>query len=364
MSETNTMNPSNPGPDSNPNPNPGPNPTPTAGAGPLPLPSLPVSMMAASTASAPVNVPTGNVASSSQAGVARYTVSRSMARARLSFFGSVRSELVKLRSIASTWWLSGIAVLSTVGFAALFAWSIKQESHYDDKGKWMATAMPIPRSVLFECVSQSLIVAIILIGVIAILVVTGEYATSSVQMSLVVNPRRVMFMNAKAFAVAIYSFVLSLVTLLISWGVVEAMLAGSKQTPLTAKEHWLPLIVILGGAAITTLVAEFSLGLGAIARSTAGGVVIFVVIYMMATTIFGIISSLSKHMLWANWCSQLMPSSLVNTFLSGKSNELEAGMVPKGWPVPGWWQSGLIMLAWAVVFYVIGTLIVRRRDVK
>ncbi|WEV64246.1 hypothetical protein [Bifidobacterium sp. ESL0732] len=310
------------------------------------------------------NIMNPNMPSSSQAGGAGYAVNRSMSHARLSFFGSVRSELLKLRSIASTWWLSAFAVLSMVGFSALFAFSIRQESHYDEKGKWMATAMPIPRSVMFQCVSQSIAFAIILISVVAILAVTGEYATSSVQMSLVVNPRRVMFMNAKAVAVAIYSFVLSLVILLISWGLVEAMFAGAKQTPLASKERWLPLIVILGGAVITVLVAEFALGLGAMIRSTAGGVVVFVLIYTMAITIFGIISSLSKHMLWANWCSQLMPSTLVNKFLSGQTGEVEAGMVPKGWPVPGWWQSGLIMLAWAVVFYVIGTLIVRRRDVK
>ncbi|WEV42163.1 ABC transporter permease subunit [Bifidobacterium sp. ESL0682] len=289
---------------------------------------------------------------------------RSMAHAHLSFFGSIRSELLKLFSLASTLWLSAVSFLTTIGFAALFAWSIKQESYYSDQGKKLTTPIPIPHSVLFECVTQSLAIGIVLIGVVAILSITGEYATSSVQMSLVVNPRRVMFMNAKAVAVTIYSFVLSLVTLLISWGVVEAMLAGSKQTPLGAKEHWLPLIVILGGAAMTTLVAEFALGLGAMVRSTAGAVVIFVLIYTMATSIFGIISSLSKHMLWANWCSQLMPSTLVSTFLTGKASELEAGMVPKGWPVPGWWQSGLLMLAWAVVFYVIGTLIVRHRDVK
>ncbi|WEV69186.1 ABC transporter permease subunit [Bifidobacterium sp. ESL0775] len=289
---------------------------------------------------------------------------RSMAHVRLSFFGSIRSELLKLFSIASTLWLSAISFLTALGFSALFAWGIKQESHYNDKGKWMAMARPIPRSIVLECVSQSLAIGIVLIGVVAILSITGEYTTSSVQMSLVVNPRRVMFMNAKAVAVAIYSFTLSLVTLLISWGVVEVLFAGSKQTPLGSKERWLPLIVILGGAAMTTLVTEFALGLGAMVRSTAGAVVIFVVIYMMATSIFGIISNLSRHMLWANWCSRLMPSSLVNTFLTGRAAEIEAGMVPKGWPVPGWWQSGLIMLAWTVVFYVIGTLLVSKRDVK
>ncbi|WEV65646.1 hypothetical protein [Bifidobacterium sp. ESL0764] len=305
-----------------------------------------------------------NISSASQAGGARYAVNRSMSRARLSFLGSVRSELVKLRSVASTWWLSALACIIGVGISAILAVSVKQEACYDAKGKLLATPAPIPRSVVFSCIAQSLAISIVLIGVVAILAVTSEYATSSIQMALVVNPRRWMFMNAKAVAVAIHTFVLSLVMLLISWGVVAAILAGNKQTPLGSKEHWLPIIVILGGAAMITLVSEFSLGLGAIIRSTAGGVVALVAVYTMATSVFGLIFSLSKHMQWAYWCSQLMPSSLVNSFLSGQPAEVEAGMLPKGWSVPGWWQSGLIMLGWAVVFYLIGAFVVRRRDVK
>ncbi|MDF7640260.1 ABC transporter permease subunit [Bifidobacterium sp. ESL0784] len=289
---------------------------------------------------------------------------RSMAHVHLSFLGSIRAELLKLFSIASTWWLSAISVLLTVGFAAMFAWSVKQESHYDARGKWMATAAPIPRTELFNCVAQSMAFAFILIGVVAILSITGEYGTSSVQMSLVVNPRRVMFMNAKAVAVAIYSFVLSLVMLLVSWGLLEAMLSGSKQTPLGSKERWLPLIVVLGGAAMVTLVAEFALGLGAMLRSTAGGVVVFIAIYTMSTSILGIIYGLSKHMQWAMELSNLMPSSLVDTFMSGPSPVSAPSQLPKGWFVPNWWQSGLLMLAWAAVFYIVGTFIVRKRDVK
>lgn len=289
---------------------------------------------------------------------------RSMSHVRLSFFGSVHAELVKLFSVASTWWLSGISFLMTIGFAGLFAWGLKQGSHYNQKGDWIATAAPIPREGIFSCVSQSMIFAIVLIGVISILAITGEYATSSVQMSLVVNPRRVMFMNAKAVAVAIYSFVFSLVMLLVSWGLFEAMLSGSKQTPLDSKERWLPLIVILGGAAMVVLVAMFALGLGAMIRSTAGAVVVFVAIYTMATSVLGTIYGLSKHMQWALELSNLMPSSSVDNFLAGPSVGSTPSPLPHGWFVPNWWQSGLIMLAWAAVFYIVGTFIVRKRDVK
>ena len=31
---------------------------------------------------------------------------------------------------------------------------------------------------------------------------------------------------------------------------------------------------------------------------------------------------------------------------------------------PTWWQSGLILLAWVVVAYAIGAIVVRRSDVK
>ena len=37
---------------------------------------------------------------------------------------------------------------------------------------------------------------------------------------------------------------------------------------------------------------------------------------------------------------------------------------PSGLFDPTWWQSGLIVLAWMVVAYIIGMMVVRRSDVK
>jgi hypothetical protein len=295
-----------------------------------------------------------------------YTTGRRMAssRLRLSFWGSVHAELVKLASLASTWWLMGITAVLLPAMAALSVWSITYVSTIDlNTGKKLGTPNPVSSAELWSSVGSNAATVALVIGIFGVMAITSEYTTSCVQASLSVNPRRVMFMNAKAVAAAAFTGVFSLLGMLLSWVIMLAMTAGSSLTPIPAKQSILPFVVILGAPVILMLMAVLAQGLGAMCRSTVGGVFSLVGLLMILSQIVSITSSFNSHLGWLASISMCLPDMSISNFMRGPNSAPNPTLVHAPFS-PVWWQSGLIFLAWTAVFYVIGVIVIRRSDVK
>jgi ABC-type transport system involved in multi-copper enzyme maturation permease subunit len=111
------------------------------------------------------------------------------------------------------------------------------------------------------------------------------------------------------------------------------------------------------------LMAVLAQGLGAMCRSTVGGVFSLVGLLMILSSIVSITSSLNSQLGWLESISMCLPGASIGTFMRGPaSGPTPTFSNPPFTPV--WWQSGLIFLAWTAVFYIIGVIVVRRSDVK
>jgi ABC-2 type transport system permease protein len=112
------------------------------------------------------------------------------------------------------------------------------------------------------------------IGVLGVLIISGEYSTGMIRSSLMAVPRRLPVLAAKVLVYAGVAFVLMLVATLISYFVTQAIVA----------EHHIQhgigdpgaLRVVVGNILFLTVLGTMCVGLGAWVRNSAGGIAAFV----------------------------------------------------------------------------------------
>ena len=202
----------------------------------------------------------------------------------------------------------------------------------------------------------------IVLAIFAVLAVTAEHSTTSIQASLTAVPRRGMFFTAKFVAVAIYVFVAQLIAMTVSLAAAELAFMGDNISGLSGSNVWkLPLTLFLGSPAIMVVVSAMAYGFGMICKSTAGGIMCVIGAVVILQTIVSIIMLASNFAKWTSILIQILPGSAVSQFLEASAN---SGLqLPPNAYVFTWWQSGLVVLAWAVIMYAIGYVIEKHRDI-
>ncbi|WP_425663818.1 ABC transporter permease subunit [Gardnerella piotii] len=307
-----------------------------------------------------------------------YKTGRSMnaQHLRLTFMHTLKSEIVKLRGLASTWWCMALAIVLPVIFSFIIAIVQKAMSKVDIKnganqGRSSAAITVGPsnkgsliasQDSIFHLVISFASVSLIVLSIFAVLAVTAEHSTTSIQASLTAVPRRGMFFTAKFIAVAIYVFVVQLIAMAVSLGAAELAFIGDSTSGLSGSNAWkLPLTLFLGSPAIMVVVAAMAYGFGMICKSTAGGIMCVIGAVMILPSVLSIIMFASNFAKWNSILIQLLPATAVEKFLGSSPNS--GAQLPPNAYVFTWWQSGLVVLAWGVVMYAIGHIVEKHRDI-
>ena len=307
-----------------------------------------------------------------------YKTGRSMnaQHLRLTFMHTLKSEIVKLRGLASTWWCMALAIVLPVIFSFIIAIVQKAMSKVDiknganqSKSSAAITVGPSDKSDLiasqesiFRLVVSFASISLIVLAIFAVLAVTAEHSTTSIQASLTAVPKRGMFFTAKFIAVAIYVFVVQLIAMAVSLGAAELAFIGDSTSGLSGSNAWkLPLTLFLGSPAIMVVVAAMAYGFGMICKSTAGGIMCVIGAVMILPSVLSIIMFASNFAKWNSILIQLLPATAVEKFLGSSPNS--GAQLPPNAYVFTWWQSGLVVLAWGVVMYAIGHVVEKHRDI-
>jgi len=182
----------------------------------------------------------------------------------------LRSELTKLGTLRSTYWSLLVAGLALGGLGMIFAAVQISE--------WSRLALQDPSLLTAERSAFSSIdaavggynLAQLAIGVLGVLVVTGEYATGMIRTSLMAVPQRLPLLWGKLTVVCGVTFALMLWFALIGFFGVQAIVASH------GVDHALgdpdALRVVIGVALYLTAVAALGVGLGALLRNTAAAI--------------------------------------------------------------------------------------------
>ena len=248
-------------------------------------------------------------------------------RGPVPFRALLRSEWTKLRSIRSTWWCTALYLL-VVGGAG-----------------WLAAASThtAPRSdVALGVALTGFGVGQLVVLVLGVLAVTTEFASGMALVSLTVAPRRTRLLLAKTLVVTLYCALLTAVLVAVCAAAAFTLTEVPGGMQLTTPEVLRPMGLQVGAAA---LVAVLAVALGTVLRSTAGAVGIG------AALVFVLPPALA---LWgkelAMRASQALPALRVgeDAFLA----------VATPWPV----GMGIVS-AWAVGVWLLGAVLLERRDV-
>jgi ABC-2 type transport system permease protein len=204
----------------------------------------------------------------------------------------VLSEWTKLRSVRSTLWSLGVAVVLTIGLPLLVATVRTTRAHPDRHG-------PSP----LEIASVGVNISQLAIAVLGVLLITGEYSTGMIRATFTAVPKRLPVLWAKIGVYAVVSFVLMLPCVVIAFFGSQAILSHKNLLQISFSHPGVARTVI-GGAVYLMLVGVFALALGAIVRSTAGGISAFAAIFFVIPPLLNILPSS-----WNNAIAPWLPDS-------------------------------------------------------
>jgi ABC-type transport system involved in multi-copper enzyme maturation permease subunit len=259
---------------------------------------------------------------------------------RVTQSGDFRSEWIKLRSLRSTWSSLLVAVLVMDGLGTLFAGLHAHRMH--------ANVGPGSK-VVFDATQVSLrgvFLAQLAVGVLGVLVISGEYATGMIRSSLAAEPRRLPVLVAKAGTFAAAVLVVSLV------GTFAAFLLGqAAQSSTHAQAHLdTPGAVraILAAAVYLTLLGLLAVGLGFLLRNTAAAIAALFGIVLVAPLL---VNTLPTP--YSTDIARFLPLNTLNQAIS---------TIDRDPNLYGAWTGIGITAAWAAAALIGGAVVLLRRD--
>jgi ABC-2 type transport system permease protein len=246
-----------------------------------------------------------------------------------------RMEWIKLRSLRSTWWTLGITVAATAGIGVQAGTSAKNSASADN------------------LVSNTLVGAllgILLVSVLGVLVMTGEYSSGMIRPTLAAAPRRPLLLAAKAAVFGAVALIVGEVASFASF-FASAMAVGHGIPALALSQPGVLRAVVLTGASYC-LIGLLGLGAGAIIRNTAAGIVVLVVGVYVVAQLGGKIVNMARY----------APIQIVQDSL-GRIQQ--PACIGNGGPCPHllspWAGLGMLCL-YAAVALIIGGWLLARRD--
>jgi ABC-2 type transport system permease protein len=241
------------------------------------------------------------------------------------------SEWVKLASVRSLRWTLAAFAVATVGIGV--AISAHTGAHWDPH------AHPD-----FDPTNQSLAglaFGELAMGVLGVLVMTGEYSSGAIRSTLAAVPHRPVVLAAKALVYGALALAVGEVVTLATFLAGQAAIGGAPHA--TLAQPGVARAVFLSGAFLP-LIGLLALGLGTIVRNSAAGIAIFaavVLVLPVALLPFGI------------GAQRFAPESILASSV--------AAAVPQAGYLSSWVGFGVVML-YAVLALLAGLVVLVRRD--
>jgi ABC-2 type transport system permease protein len=251
----------------------------------------------------------------------------------------VRSEWTKLWSLRSTRWSLLAAVIGMAGIGILVALvEMGRWSHLSAHDR--ATINGIDVSLGGYHIAQ------LAIGVLGVMIISGEYTTGMIRSSMTAVPHRLPVLWAKMAVFSTITFVTMLVSSLIAFFAAQAVLTqhgvnASISDPGAVR-------AIVGCALFLTVLGILCTAIGAIVRNTAGGISAFVGLLFVLPGINAILPSSVSHAI-----DPYLPNSAGTVVAQAVS---DPGMLSP-------WTGFALFCGYTAIAVVVAAVLLRRRDV-
>jgi ABC-type transport system involved in multi-copper enzyme maturation permease subunit len=259
-------------------------------------------------------------------------------RLRVTSTRVVRSEWRKTFSVRSTWITLGLAVLFLIGIGSAIAWSTANDwdsMRPRQKRRFDALASPMSGFYLSQ----------LAIGVLAVLLVAGEYSGGMIRASLGAVPKRLPVLWAKLLVFCTVTLATTTPAAVATFFLAQSLLAeqGIDTTwdaPDVARS-------VIGVGLYLTVVAAFAIGLGAIIRNVAGAIAALVGVLMVLPVV-----ALALPDTWFDRVYKWLPSNAGQALLAfGSQGETLAP-----------WHGFAVFCGYAAATLIVAAVLLRRRD--
>ena len=249
----------------------------------------------------------------------------------------LRSEWTKLRTQPSALWALLSAVVLIVAFGILY--SLLREARPPHGA---AVASFDPAAISLSGVQLAQIAA----GVLGVLLVTSEYATGLIRTTLAAVPRRLPVLWGKAVVLTAATIAVSLPAALVAFLAGQSIL-GRQHLAVHLSQPGVARAVI-GSALYLAVAGLLGLGLGALLRSTAGGI----------SALFGLLfaAQLAAGFLPGNWAND------VGKYVPATAGQAVTTVHPDPTSSLGPWTGFGVFCIYAAVLLGLAALRMRRGD--
>ncbi len=259
----------------------------------------------------------------------------------LTFGGILRSEWIKTWSLRSTVWSLALAIVLMTATTALVAWGASSDPV---AGEFTAAELIGPGGYFAQLV----------LAVLGVLTITGEYSTGQIRSTVVAVPRRTPALAAKAMVLAAVAALTTLV------GVITGTLAGlpfhdelGVSLDLSDGET----LRLLGGMPLFVAgIALLGFAIGALVRSSPGALGIVLGLLLVVEQVVAAIP-----LAFFDRIEPFLPSNAGSRLVTTQENIDALNAASVGADL-GAWQGFGVLLAWVAVLLVLAAVLLRRRD--
>lgn len=291
----------------------------------------------------------------------RTAPTRSSAGSRgVTFGGVLQSEWIKLWSLLSTRILLLLTLVAIVGVGALavlirYTYLDEMIRNARDQGQTMTPEMlektfpPGSGFDLYNLPNAGLQIGILILGSLAVLFMSSEYATGMIRSTMNAVPRRTPAFAAKAIILAGISYVITTIA-----GAATFLIAMPMFQAIGFDLGWSTdgvVYSIFTGGLYVAGVALIGLSLGTVLRNSAGGITVLVAMFFVLS-IAASFMTLIPGEFW-KYVPQYIPSEAGGRFLSIGHTD---GIIDP-------WHGGLIFLGYVLLFLVPAMIVLKKRDV-
>jgi hypothetical protein len=249
-----------------------------------------------------------------------------------------RSEWTKLWSLRSTRWSLLLAVVAMAGLGIVFG--AVQMAHWSQMSAHdRATFDPVDTSVGGWHIAQ------LAVGVLGVLVISGEYSTGMIRSTFGAVPHRLPVLWAKAGVYSAVVFALMLPSALIAFFVTQAILRQHHVQTTFGAPHVAR--AVIGCALFLTITGLLGLAIGSLVRNTAGGIAAFAGVMFVLPGITAILPNS-----WGDSIDPYLPLSAGTAILAIHPDP--SSLAP--------WTGLLLFLGYALAAIAVAAMLLVRRD--
>jgi ABC-2 type transport system permease protein len=249
----------------------------------------------------------------------------------------VRSEWAKLRALRSTWWCVLIAVVLIVGLGAAITGS--GTPYKISAGNSAAGGLTVSLvGILF---------AQLVLGMLGVLLFSGEYGTGMIRATLAVVPDRLPVLWAKVIVLAGLMLPVTLLAAMAEFFVATALESSRGGSAISLTEPGV-LREVIGASLYLTVIAIIGVALGALLRRTVAGLGVFAGVFLVVPLVAAYLPASIKGF------APYLPSNAGGTIWG-------AGKLFGGQQL-GPWTGFAVLCGYAVVLTALAAWRLRHRD--